>query len=121
MSDNFSTKYPNHFNQRFLDKFIDSLKDKLIFKGLSVSDNPNIELIITEFDALHTSDVFFIVTGELQSLKIEVYSQGKHLETMTYKSIRGHNPPGVTYFKKMPTIDMASDKIAKKVCQLFNL
>ena len=43
-------------------------------KGLSGSDDPDIELKIIEFNLLNR---------ELDSVKIEIYSKEKHLETMT--------------------------------------
>ena len=109
-SKNIYSKYPNHFSQYLLNRFKDILEDKLAAKGLRTGNNPDIELRIIEFNLLHR---------ELDSLKIEIYLQDKHLETITYRPLDLGG--GVSYFKKTPSIKAASEKIAKKIMYMFNL
>src|SRR3989344_3441342 len=73
-SKNLYSKYPNHFSQYLLNRFISIFEGKLVAKCLSGSDDPDIELKIIEFNLLNR---------ELDSVKIEIYSKEKHLETMT--------------------------------------
>lgn len=104
------TKYPNHSSPYFLKRFKVILGKKLLAKGLKNCDEPDIELRIVEFN---------LINRELESVKIEIHSKDRHLETMTYRPLDLGG--GVSYYKWTPSINMASEKIATKIEYMFHL
>ena len=77
-SDPLQTKYKNDFSPYLFNRFKIILAKKLLAKGLKNSDESDIEFRIVEFNLLNR---------ELNSVKIEIYSRGQHLETLTYRSL----------------------------------